>query len=81
MSRDMSILTIALVFLVMGLAELALFKRVVYPSLRWRYEKAKATMSAGIKPQMILDMVRVQSLFLLPLIGTYLVMRLFPVVN
>ncbi len=77
----MSILTIALVFLVMGLAELALFKRVVYPSLRWRYEKAKATMSAGIKPQMILDMVRVQSLFLLPLIGTYLVMRLFPVVN
>ena len=81
MSRDMTILAVALVFLVMGLAELALFKRVVYPSLRWRYEKAKVTMSAGVRPQLILDLVRVQSLFLLPLVGTYLVLRLFPVVN
>ena len=81
MSRDVSILAIALVFLVMGLAELALFKRAIYPSLRWRYEKAKVTMSAGVRPQLILDLVRLQSLFLLPLIGTYLVMHLFPVVN
>jgi hypothetical protein len=81
MSRDFMILSFALLFLVMGLAELALFKRVVYPSLRWRYEKAKATMSTGLRPQLILDLVRVQCFFLLPLIGTYLAMRLFPVVN
>ena len=77
----MTILAVALVFLVMGLIELVLFKRVVYPSLRWRYEKAKVTMSAGIKPELILDLVKLQSLFLLPLLGTYFAMRLFPVVN
>lgn len=77
----MFILAVALVFLVIGLAELALFKSVVYPSLSWRYEKAKVTMSTGVRPQLILEFVRFQSLFLLPLIGTYLVMRLFPVVN
>ena len=81
MSHISTLFAFALLFLVMGLAEIALFKRVIYPSLRWRYEKAKATMSTGLKPQLILDLVRVQSLFLLPLVGTFLAMRLFPVVN
>ncbi len=81
MSHGFVIFTFALLFLIMGLAELVLFKRVVYPSLRWRYEKAKVTMSAGMKPQLILELVRVQCLFLLPLMGTFLAMRLFPVVN
>lgn len=77
----MFIFAVVLAFLVMGLIELALFKRAVYPTLRWRYERAKATMSTGVKPQLILDLVRVQCLFLLPLIGTYFVTRLFLVVN
>ena len=81
MTHGFTVLSFSVLFLAMGLAELALFKRVVYPSLRWRYEKAKVTMSAGMKPQLILDLVRVQSLFLLPLLGTYFAMRLFPVVN
>jgi len=81
MSHGFTIITFAVIFLVMGLIELVLFKRVVYPSLRWRYEKAKVTMSAGIKPELILDLVKLQSLFLLPLLGTYFAMRLFPVVN
>ena len=33
----------ALLFLAIGLAELAFVNRSVYPSLRWRYEKAKTT--------------------------------------
>ncbi len=77
----MSIFAFAIAFLVMGLIELALFKRAVYPTLRWRYEKAKVTMSQGVRPQLILDLVRVQCIFLLPFIGTLLAMRLFPVVN
>ena len=81
MSHAIAILCFTLLFLVMGLFELALFKRAIYPSLRWRYEKAKVTMTQGVKPQWILDLVRVQSLFILPLVGTFLATRLFPVVN
>lgn len=81
MTHAMTVLVLVLIFLFMGLLEFALFKRAVYPSLRWRYEKAKVTMSTGIKPQLILDLVRVQCFFLLPLIGTYFALQLFPVVN
>ncbi len=81
MNHAITVLSFTLLFLVMGLVELALFKRTIYPSLRWRYEKAKVTMTQGIKPQWILDLVRVQCLFILPLVGTFFATRLFPVVN
>ena len=45
----------ALLFLVLGITELALANRSLYPSLRWRYEKAKTTQSQGLKPSTIMD--------------------------
>ena len=59
----------ALVFLAIGIAELAFVNRSVYPSLRWRYEKAKVTQQQGLAPSTIMALVKVQSLILLPLIG------------
>jgi hypothetical protein len=59
----------ALVFLAIGTAELAFVNRSVYPSLRWRYEKAKVTQQQGLAPSTIMALVKVQSLILLPLIG------------
>jgi len=59
----------ALVFLVIGLAELAFVNRSVYPALRWRYEKAKVTQQQGLAPSTIMALVKVQSLILLPFIG------------
>jgi hypothetical protein len=62
----------ALLFLAIGIAELAFVNRSVYPSLRWRYEKAKTTQSQGVRPSTIMALVKVQSLILLPLIGLIL---------
>ena len=59
----------ALLFLAIGIAELAFVNRSVYPSLRWRYEKAKTTQQQGLAPSTIMALVKVQSLILLPLIG------------
>jgi hypothetical protein len=66
----------ALVFAIMGLAELALVNRSIYPSLRWRYEKAKITQSQGISPATIMALVRFQSLVLLPVLGFLLGSRM-----
>ena len=62
----------ALLFLAIGIAELAFVNRSVYPSLRWRYEKAKTTQSQGVRPSTVMALVKVQSLILLPLIGLIL---------
>ena len=59
----------ALLFLSLGIAELALVNRAVYPLMRWRHEKAKLTQSQGISPAAVMALVKVQSLILLPLIG------------
>jgi hypothetical protein len=59
----------ALAFVCIGLAELALFNRSIYPSLRWRYEKAKTTQSQGISPSTIMALVKFQSLVLMPVVG------------
>jgi hypothetical protein len=62
----------ALLFLAIGIAELAFVNRSVYPSLRWRYEKAKATQTHGLAPSTIMALVKVQSLILLPVAGLLL---------
>ena len=62
----------ALLFLALGIAELAFVNRSVYPSLRWHYEKAKTTQTQGLAPATIMALVKVQSLILLPLIGLVL---------
>ena len=59
----------ALAFLVLGVIELAVMNRMVYPALRWRYEKAKTTQQQGIEPNRIMTVVKVQSLIIMPLIG------------
>ena len=70
-SMTMSIAGIigALVFLAIGIAELALVNRSVYPALRWRYEKAKTTQSQGLSPSTIMALVKFQSLVLMPVAG------------
>ena len=62
----------ALLFLSIGIAELALVNRSVYPALRWRYERAKTTQSQGVRPSTIMALVKIQSLILLPLAGLLL---------
>ena len=59
----------ALVFLAIGIAELALVNRSVYPALRWRYETAKTTQSQGLSPSTIMALVKFQSLVLMPVAG------------
>lgn len=59
----------ALLFLIAGIAELALANRFLYPALRWRYETAKLTQTQGIRPATVMALIKVQSLILLPLIG------------
>lgn len=66
----------ALVFLVIGIAELALVNHSLYPALRWRYEKAKLTQSQGVKPSTIMALVKFQSLVLLPVVGFVLGSRM-----
>ena len=62
----------ALSFLVLGIVELAVMNRVVYPILRRRYEKAKVTQEQGIEPNRIMALVRIQSLIIMPVIGLLL---------
>lgn len=59
----------ALFFTAIGLAELALVNRSVYPALRWRFEKAKLTQSQGISPSTFMALVKFQSLVLMPVVG------------
>ena len=58
-----------LVFLCLGIAELVVVNRSVYPSLRWRFEKAKLTQSQGLSPSTIMALVKFQSLVLMPVLG------------
>jgi hypothetical protein len=59
----------ALIFLVAGLVEVALFQRLIYPPLRRRHETAKLTASQGADPSRYLSMVQFQSLVILPVVG------------
>ncbi|MCB1377827.1 MAG: hypothetical protein KDK89_05595 [Alphaproteobacteria bacterium] len=62
-------ITGALLFLLLGLLELALLYRILYPVLRWRFEKAKTTQTQGIEPNRIMALLKIQSLIILPIIG------------
>jgi hypothetical protein len=59
----------ALIFLILGIFELIVIQRLVYPALRWRYEEAKVTQTQGTDPSRILFLLRVQSLVFMPVIG------------
>jgi hypothetical protein len=62
----------ALVFLGLGIVELAVLNRSLYPALRWRHEKAKLTQEQGIDPNRIMLLVKIQSLLLMPILGLFL---------
>jgi hypothetical protein len=62
----------AFIFLIIGFIELMIVQTVIYPSLRWRYEKAKVTATQGIDPSRIMTFVKIQSLLLMPLIGYFM---------
>ena len=59
----------ALVMLVIGVIDLALVQKLVYPRLRWRFEQAKTTQTQGLDPNRFMLMMRTISLVILPLIG------------
>jgi hypothetical protein len=62
-------LIFAIIFLALGIAELFVFMRAVYPVLSHRHETAKVTYSQGRSPSFITNIVRLQSLVAMPLIG------------
>ena len=62
----------ALAFLALGILELAVLNRVLYPTLRWRFEKAKTTQEQGTDPKTIMLLVKIQSLLVMPLLGFFL---------
>ncbi len=66
----------ALGFLVLGVVELVVAQRTVYPVLRGRHERAKVTQTQGIEPNRIMTLIRFQSLVILPLVGFLLGDRL-----
>ena len=59
----------AILFLGLGLAELYVFMRAVYPVLSLRHETAKVTYSHGRSPAFITTLIRLQSLVAMPLLG------------
>jgi len=66
----------ALIFLMLGLLELIVLQRLLYPVLRWRHEKAKLTQSHRIRPDLIINGLRFQSLVIMPVLGFLLGNRL-----
>jgi hypothetical protein len=62
----------AFMFLVIGFVELMIVQTMIYPSLRWRYEKAKVTANQGMDPLRIMTFVKIQSLLLMPVVGYFM---------
>jgi hypothetical protein len=59
----------AFVFLVVGLVDVMIMQRMVYPQMRKRYEEAKVTGSQGRDPSIFMNGIRFFSLILLPVLG------------
>jgi len=66
----------ALIFLMLGIFEVMILNRLLYPVLRWRHEKAKLTQSQRIRPDIIITALRFQSLVIMPMLGFLLGNRL-----
>ncbi len=59
----------ALIFLVLGLICLALFRRFIYPVLSARYERAKVTARQKRDPAQLTRLVYLLGLLVLPALG------------
>ena len=62
----------AFIFLIIGFIELMIVQTMIYPTLRWRFEKAKVTASQGMDPTRIMNFVKIQSLLLMPVVGYFM---------
>jgi hypothetical protein len=58
-----------LVMLIVGLASYGFLHRVLYPALRWRYERMKAYGRRGISPHVWMELLKVVNLLALPIVG------------
>ncbi len=72
MTMTMASMLGAFLFLVLGVVEYFVFVRVVYPTMSNRHEQQKVTLEQGTSPKLVAELVRLQSLVVLPIIGYFL---------
>ena len=58
-----------LLMLIVGLASYGVLHRMLYPSLRWRYERRKAYGRRGVEPHVWMELLKVVNLLALPAVG------------
>ena len=59
----------AVVMLLVGIAVHGLLRRLLYPALRWRYERRKAYGRRGIEPNVWMEVLKAVNLLALPAVG------------
>jgi hypothetical protein len=57
------------VMLIVGLVSYGVLHRMLYPHLRWRYERRKAYGRRGIEPNVWMEVLKVVNLLALPAVG------------
>jgi hypothetical protein len=55
--------------LMVGLASYGVLRRILYPALRWRYERMKAYGRRGIEPNVWMELLKAVNLVALPVVG------------
>jgi hypothetical protein len=55
--------------LLVGLAGYGFLRRMLYPALRWRYERRKAYGRRGIEPNVWMEVLKAVNLLALPAVG------------
>jgi hypothetical protein len=64
-------LAFAALFLALGIIELYVFMRMVYPLISQRHEFQKVTQEQGRSPRLITNVIRLQSLIVMPVLGYF----------
>jgi hypothetical protein len=60
---------IAIAALIAGIVEVTLISRTVYPLMRRRHERKKVTGTHGRDPAVMMNLIRLQGLVALPVLG------------
>ena len=58
-----------LLMLIVGLASYGVLHRMLYPALRWRYERMKAYGRRAIEPNVWMELLKGLNLLALPAVG------------
>jgi hypothetical protein len=58
-----------IVMLIVGLVSYGLLYRMIYPALRWRYERRKAYGRHGIEPNVWMELLKAVILLAFPAVG------------